>query len=65
MISDICAEENFSEKQTDKISKYVGYVMLGILSPNEFQKTLREDLFLEEAVASRINRQILRLIFCL
>ena len=63
MISDICVDENISEKQIDKISKYVGYVILGILSPNDLEKTIKEDLFLEEPSARRINQQILRLIF--
>jgi len=62
-INDICAEENMEEKQVSQIIKYVGYVFLGLLSPNDFEKTIREDLFLKEYLASRINRQITSLVF--
>ncbi len=62
-INDICLENNLEEKQTSKIIEYVGYVFLGLLSPNDFEKTIKEKLFLTEELSRKINRQIVRVIF--
>lgn len=63
MISDICAEENLEEKQADKVSKYIGYVLLGLLSPNDFEKTLKERLFFSNDLTARVATQVLRHVF--
>ena len=62
-INDVCSENEIGEKQISRIIEYVGYVLLGLVSPNDFEKTIKENLFLKEDLASRINRQITRLVF--
>lgn len=62
-INDISLEENLEKKQISKIIEYVGYVFLGLLSPNEFEKAIKEKLFLTEETAHRISQQIIRTIF--
>ena len=62
-INDICSENNLEEKQISKIIEYVGYVFLGLLSPNDFEETIKDKLFLTEELSRKINRQIIRIIF--
>ncbi len=62
-INDIGEENNLTEKQIFKIVEYVGYVFLGLLSPNDFEKNIKEKLFLTDVLAHNINRQIVRTIF--
>ena len=62
-INDICVEENLTEKQISKIIEHIGYVFLGLLSPNDFEKTIKEKLFLSDDLARRINQRIVRAIF--
>jgi len=62
-INDICSENNLEEKQISKIIEYVGYVFLGLLPPNEFEKTIKEKLIIKEDLAQKISRQIIRLVF--
>jgi hypothetical protein len=61
-IYDVCVK-NGIEKKDSEIAKYAGYVMLGLLSPNEFEKTLKEKLGLESNIAKEISRAITRLVF--
>jgi len=62
-INDICLENNLEEKQISKIIEYVGYVFLGLLSPNDFEKTIKEKLIIKDDLAQKISRQITRLVF--
>ena len=62
-INDICLENNLEEKQISKIVEYVGYVFLGLLSPNDFEKTTKEKLIIKDDLAQKISRQITRLVF--
>lgn len=62
-ISDIGIQNNLTTDQITKITEYVGYILLGLLSPNEFEKTIKEKLPIEDNLARRINHQITRLVF--
>jgi hypothetical protein len=51
------------EKETDKIAKYTGYVLLGLLSPEDFQKELQDNLKLNQYSAKKIALEINRFVF--
>lgn len=61
-IYDIC-QRNGLKKEMSDIAKYTGYVMLGLLAPNDFQKTLAEELKLENDVAKKVALEINRFVF--
>ena len=62
-INDIGIENNLTEKQIYKLIEYVGYVFLGLLSPNDFEKKIKEKLFIAEESARQINWQIVGAVF--
>lgn len=43
-IRKVCSRNNLTEEQTSEITKYVGQVLFGVLSLDEFQKILEKDL---------------------
>jgi hypothetical protein len=59
---DIC-EKNKADNNSDDIVDYVGAVLVGLLPPADFQKTLENELYITPEVAERISREINRLIF--
>lgn len=61
-IYDVCVENGLEEKNLET-AKYVGYVLLGLLSPNEFEKTLKEKLALKNDVAKKVSQEIYRFVF--
>jgi hypothetical protein len=61
-IYDVCLENGLEEKNIE-IAKYTGYVMLGLLPPNEFEKTLKEKLGLKDDTAKKVSQGITRLVF--
>jgi len=62
-IFDICTRNNIEEKEMSEIAKYTGYVLLGLLSPDELEKTLKEELKLKNDLAKKISWEISRFIF--
>jgi len=46
-----------------EIANYVGYVLHGILPPDEFQASLEAELKLEKEVAKKVAQEINRFIF--
>lgn len=62
LIHDICTK-NGMEKEMSEVAKYTGYVMLGLLPPDEFQKTLKEELKLKNDLAKKVALEITRFIF--
>ena len=56
-----CERNNI--ETVSEISKLVGNVLLGILSPSEFQKSLETELKLELSVAKKVFQEIHRQIF--
>lgn len=60
-IWDIC-DRNEAE-EVSKVAKYTGYVLVGVLSPDEFQKTLEEEVGLEKETAKKVAQEINRFVF--
>ena len=61
-IYNIC-ESNGLQEKTPQLAKYAGYVLLGLLSPDEFQQTLKEDLKLKDDKAAQVGREVNRFVF--
>lgn len=61
-IYDVCVENGLEEKNPE-VAKYVGYILLGLLSPNDFEKTLKEKLLLKNDLAKKVSQEIARLVF--
>jgi hypothetical protein len=62
-ISDICQRNKIEEEKVSGLAKYTGYVLLGVLTPGEFEKVLEEDLKLEKETVKKVSWEISRLIF--
>ena len=62
-IYDICTRNGLVKEKISEVAKYTGYVMLGVLAPAEFQKTLQDELKLENDLAKNIALEITRFIF--
>ena len=62
-IYNICEINNIPEGIMPSVIKYVGYVLIGVLPPNEFQKTLEEELKISAETAQKVAREIHRFIF--
>lgn len=50
-------------EEVSKVAKYAGYVLMGVLPPDEFQKTLEEEVGLEKEIAKKVTQEINRFIF--
>jgi len=61
-IYDVCVR-NGLEKEMPEVAKYTGYVILGLLPPDEFQKTLKEELKLKNDLSKKVALEITRFIF--
>jgi hypothetical protein len=61
-IYDTCVENGTEEKNLE-VAKYVGHVLLGLLSPDELEKTLKEKLTIADDSAKKISQEITRLVF--
>lgn len=61
-VYDICVRNNVEEKASE-IADSTGYVLLGLLSPNELEETLKTELSIKPEIAKRINREISRFVF--
>ena len=61
-IHNVC-QINGLEKETTLVAKYTGYVLLGLLTPDDFQKTLLEELKLKECLAKKVALEISRFVF--
>jgi len=60
-IYNIC-QRNKIEERLGEIVDYVGQVLLGVLAPEDFQKTLEEELLIEGDVAKKVFQEINRFI---
>ncbi|TSC75912.1 MAG: hypothetical protein G01um101430_82 [Parcubacteria group bacterium Gr01-1014_30] len=60
-IHNIC-ERNGLQEKTPQVAKYAGYVLLGLLSPDEFQQVLRKDLKLKDDETKQVAREIGRFV---
>ncbi len=62
-IYDVCVRNGLKEKEISEIAKLTGYVFLGLLPLDEFEKTLQQELKLKEEVAKKTTLEIVRFIF--
>lgn len=63
-IFDICGRNKITEEEKiSQIAKYIGYVLLGLLPPNEFQETLEKEIKIAKADAKKISREVNGFIF--
>src|SRR4030042_3120084 len=62
-IGNTCERYDIKEEIISEIAKQVGNVLLGILPPDEFQKTLETELKLESDIAKKVAQDISRFIF--
>jgi len=60
-IYNIC-QRNKIEERLGEIVDYVGQVLLGVLAPEDFQRTLEEKLLMEKDVAKKVSQEINRFI---
>ena len=57
----VCERNEVNE--VSKVAKYAGYVLMGVLPPDEFQKTLEEEVGLEAQTAKKTTQELNRFIF--
>lgn len=63
-IQGICGKSGIKdEDKVREVAKYVGYVLLGILAPSNFQNALQSEVKLEPDVAREIASEIDRVLF--
>lgn len=61
---DICIRNNLTQQdEIIKVSKYTGYVLLGLLPPENLSKTLLEELKIEEDLAQKLGDEISQVVF--
>jgi len=63
IISSICDRNGVKDEEIPEITKYTGYVLLGILPPDDFPKTLQDEVKLKNDLANKIALEIERLVF--
>lgn len=61
-INSIC-KKNGILKNLKQIVEFVGQVLIGILPPDEFQKTIEEELGLKKDIAKKVTQEINRFVF--
>ncbi len=62
-IWDIREKHDVMDKKSQQIPTYVGYVLMGLMLPSQFEEALQKELKLPKKIAEQINREINRLIF--
>lgn len=62
-IYETCTRNGLKEEEIPEIAKYTGYVLMGLLPPNEFEKTLKEKVGLDEEKAKKVSQEIDRFVF--
>ncbi len=60
-IYDICSRNEIENAQG--VAKGIGYVLLGVLPPDDFQETLKKDIGLDQEKAKKVAQEINRFIF--
>mgnify|MGYP006284797591 CR=1 FL=1 len=62
-IKEVCDNLGLEEEKISKVSEYTGYVMLGIITPEEMEKDLTEEAGLKKITAKKIRIGITKKIF--
>ncbi|MCD6550118.1 hypothetical protein J7K24_01065 [bacterium] len=55
--------DRYEIDEVPKVAKIVGFVLLGVLPPDELYETLLKELDIDPEVAKRVNQEIIRFIF--
>ena len=62
-IYDICTRNGIEDNRISEVARYTGRVLLGILPPEDFQKTIEEELELNKETAKIVAHEINCFIF--
>lgn len=62
-IGNACEKNKVSENKIPEVAERTGYVLSGLLPPNEFEKALAKEVKLKEETAKNVAREISRFIF--
>lgn len=62
-IASVCERHQISAEQKGTVTELVGYVLMGLLHPSEFEKELRDTAGLDETIAQNVAKEISRLVF--
>jgi len=62
-IFNICTRNEIEDDRISEIARYVGRVLMGVLPPDEVQKTLEKELGLKIDLAKKVTQEISRFIF--
>jgi len=63
-IYNICIRNDITdENKISEIAKNIGYVLLGLLKPDELQSVLEKEIKLKQATAKQVSLEITRFIF--
>lgn len=60
-IYEIC--KRYEVEKVSEVAKYAGYVLLGVLTPEEFKEILEKELKLDPETTKKVDREIFRFIF--
>lgn len=60
-VYDICSRNEIENVQ--EVAKCIGYVLLGVLPPDDFQETLKKEIGLDQEKAKKVAQEINRFIF--
>jgi hypothetical protein len=58
-----CTRNNLEEEKIPEVAKYVGYVLMGLLAPDELEKKLIEVLEIGAEKSKNISQEISRFVF--
>jgi len=62
-LSDIYNKNGITDDRAWQISEYVGYVLMGLVLPQEFEQLLQKELKLPKKAAQEIAQEINRFVF--
>ena len=62
-INGVCTRNNVTEEKIPEVAKYTGRVLMGLLPPNELEKTLVKKVELKNEMAKTVAREINRFVF--
>jgi len=58
-----CKRSDVSEEKIPEVAKFTGRVLMGLLTPEEFKKRLKEDVELNKEQVKTLYREINRFVF--
>ncbi len=62
-ILNVCRTYGLLSEEVGQIAEYVGQVLMGVLPPSDFQKTIQDKLEIPEVLARAVTREINRFVF--